>query len=86
MGQILLSRAKLRQPCMTEAAFLFGELAVSGSENGNGASVMPLNSRSDETWLPEWSGKLGGVKRWRSRSHLTLEGASLADKRAEIAP
>ena len=20
----------------------------------------------DETWLPEWSGKLGGVQRWRS--------------------
>jgi len=22
--------------------------------------------RSDETWLPEWSGNLGGVQRWRS--------------------
>jgi hypothetical protein len=22
--------------------------------------------RSDETWLPEWSGKLGGEQRWRS--------------------
>jgi hypothetical protein len=20
----------------------------------------------DETWLPEWSGNLGGVQRWRS--------------------
>jgi hypothetical protein len=24
--------------------------------------------RSDETWLPEWSGKLDGVKRWAVRS------------------
>jgi hypothetical protein len=24
-----------------------------------------INSRSDETWLPEWSDKLGGVLWWR---------------------
>jgi hypothetical protein len=22
--------------------------------------------RDDEAWLPEWSGKLGGVQRWRT--------------------
>jgi hypothetical protein len=45
-----------------------------------------LISRSDETWQPEWSGKQGGVERCAVRSHLNLEVASLADKRAEIAP
>jgi hypothetical protein len=35
--------AQKRQPCMTEAAFRFGEPAVSGSKNGNGVSVVPSN-------------------------------------------
>jgi hypothetical protein len=64
---------------MTEATFRFGEL------KGRFGRAIELQ-RSDETWLPEWSGKLGGVKRCAVRSHLKLEGASLADKRAEIAP
>jgi len=30
--------------------------------------------RSDETWLPEWSGKLGGVKRCAVRSRGVSSG------------
>jgi hypothetical protein len=30
--------------------------------------------RSDETWLPEWSGNLGGVQRWRSSVGLGVLG------------
>jgi hypothetical protein len=33
----------------------------------NAALVAPyIVRRSDETWLPEWSGNRGGVQRWRS--------------------
>ena len=64
---------------MTEAAFLFGELK---RRFGRAIELQ----RSDETWLPEWSGNLGGVERCVVRSHLKLEVASLADKHAGIAP
>jgi hypothetical protein len=33
---------------------------------------------SDETWLPEWGGKLGGVQRWRSSVAGCLGQASLS--------
>ena len=42
--------------------------SASFSGEFNGALVAPINSRSDETWLPEWSGKLGGVQRCAVRS------------------
>jgi hypothetical protein len=64
--QILLSRPNQRSLSATRAVLPFGELAVSGSENGYAALVAPCNPRSDETLLPEWSGNLGGVQRWRS--------------------
>ena len=35
-------------------------------ENSTAPWSNHLIQRSDETWLPEWSGNLGGVKRWRS--------------------
>ena len=51
------------------------EFATRSASGGRGA-VLVANStrpvitvrRSDETWLPEWSGKLGGVKRCAVRS------------------
>ena len=38
------------------------------SGESNAALVAPYSSWSDETWLPEWSGKLGGVQRCAVRS------------------
>ena len=50
----------------------FATRAALGSEpfsgEFNGALVALINSRSDETWLPEWSGILGGVQRCAVRS------------------
>ena len=54
-----------------------GSLCCMADERGVGfAAYLAENStplwshhiilRSDETWLPEWSGNLGGVQRWRS--------------------
>jgi hypothetical protein len=40
----------LRQPCATEAALSFGELAVSGSENGYAGSVALKSSRRTVFW------------------------------------
>jgi hypothetical protein len=36
------------------------------AENSTALWSHHLIRRSDETWLPEWSGKLGVVQRWRS--------------------
>jgi hypothetical protein len=50
--------------------------------------VAPINSLSDETLLPEWSGNLGGEQRRRSSVVTELEQASLLTygvKRIELA-
>jgi hypothetical protein len=41
--------------------------------------------RSDETWLPEWSGNLGGVQRWRSSVAWGVLGWRTLFRRVEIA-
>jgi hypothetical protein len=53
-------RVEMGQPCVTEAAFLFGELAISGSENGNDISVVPFKSQ-------ELRNLTAGMERWPGR-------------------
>src|ERR1019366_37201 len=45
-------------------------LWVRSQHSGESKAVLValINSRSDETWLPEWSGNLGGVQRCAVRS------------------
>jgi hypothetical protein len=55
----------VRQPFCDESGAGFGVLLA---ENSTPFWSHHLISRSDETWLPEWSGKLGGVERCAVRS------------------
>jgi hypothetical protein len=53
----------VRQPVCDESGVGFGaRLAENSTLLWSHHSIL----RSDETWLPEWSGNLGGVQRWRS--------------------
>jgi hypothetical protein len=53
----------VRQPVCDESGVGFGaRLAENSTPLWSHQSIL----RSDETWLPEWSGNLGGVQRWRS--------------------
>ena len=55
----------MRQPGCDESGDGFG---VAGAEKPTALWSHYSILRSDETWLPEWSGKLGGVKRCAVRS------------------
>jgi hypothetical protein len=46
----------------TKAVLRFGEQRRMATALWSDQSIL----RSDETWLPEWSGNLGGVQRWHS--------------------
>src|ERR1035437_1991482 len=50
----------VRQPFCDESGVGFGALLA---ENSTPFWSHHLIRRSDETWLPEWSGNLGGVER-----------------------
>ena len=50
----------VRQPVCDESGVGFG---VAGAEKPTALWSHHSILRSDETWLPEWSGKLGGVER-----------------------
>src|SRR5208283_4048390 len=53
----------MRQPFCDESGVGFGaHLAENTTPLWSHHSIL----RADETWLPEWSGNLGGVQRWRS--------------------
>jgi len=53
----------VRQPFCDESGVGFAAyLAENSTPLWSHHSIL----RSDETWLPEWSGNLGGVQRWRS--------------------
>jgi hypothetical protein len=53
----------VRQPFCDESSVGFGaRLAENSTLLWSHHSIL----WSDETWLPEWSGNLGGVQRWRS--------------------
>jgi len=54
------------------AGFLRTAVAYRRIANGRGVSGV----RSDETWLSEWSGNLGGVQRWRRLVAWGVFGAS----------
>jgi len=59
-----MSLSVVRQPFCDESGVEFGarRLAENSTLLWSHHSIL----RSDETWLPEWSGNLGGVQRWRS--------------------
>jgi hypothetical protein len=65
----------VRQPFCDESGVGFAALLAENSTPLWSHHSVP---RRDGTWLPEWSGNLGGVERCAVRSHLKLEGASLA--------
>jgi hypothetical protein len=53
----------MRQPfCDENGVGFVARLAENATPLWSHHSIL----RRDETWLPEWSGKLGGVPRWRS--------------------
>jgi hypothetical protein len=56
----------MRQPVCDESGVEFGarRLAENSTPLWSHHSIL----RSDETWLPEWSGNLGGVQRCAVRS------------------
>src|ERR1019366_4151367 len=54
----------VRQPLCDESGVGFGARRL--AENSTALWSHQSILRSDETWLPEWSGNLGGVQRWRS--------------------
>ena len=55
----------VRQPCCDESGV---ECGMAGAEKPTALWSHHSILRSDETWLPEWSGKLGGVERCAVRS------------------
>jgi hypothetical protein len=52
------------QPFCDESGVGFGARRL--AENSTALWSHHSIPRSDEIWLPEWSGNLGGVQRWRS--------------------
>jgi hypothetical protein len=63
----------VRQPFCDESGVGFAaHLAENSTPLWSHHSIL----RSDETWLPEWSGNLGGVQRWHSSFAWGGSGAS----------